>query len=177
MKFFYINSDDFLKSYNFEFLQQFTDGKNFQTPKRFIQYSIGRYLIKSVGKNHFGISDTAIEIINNKPKFKHSNIKFSISHCQKYVAAAFDNIECGIDIEEIKPRNLNDLSELYNQSFNSLKDFYTFWTKGEAKIKLQQEVKWEYSAIFKNKYIFTVVSANPKCEKPSLINYLEFNHI
>ena len=102
MKIYYINSEEFLKQYDTEFLRNYAGNMEFKSVKRFTQYTIGRYLVKSVGERDFNILDTEIEIVDEKPRFKYSNIKFSITHCGKYIAAAFDTAECGLDIEEMK---------------------------------------------------------------------------
>lgn len=170
MQIYYINSEKFLNKYNIEFLQQYTDNLVFKSQKRLIQYTLGRYLVKSIGQKHFNINNPEIEINNNKPRFKNSNIKFSITHCDKYIAAAFDKYECGLDIEKIKKRDLKTLSIYYKKEFNSLIDFYRFWTEYEAGIKLQTDIKDKYSIKFDNDYILTVVSENSYFLKPPEIN-------
>lgn len=170
MKIYYINSEEFLKQYDTEFLRQYASDMEFKSVKRFTQYTIGRYLVKAVGIRDFGIADTEIEIVNEKPKFKYSDICFSITHCGKYIAAAFDKAECGLDIEEMKERDLNALSKRYERDFNSVEEFYTFWTEYEAEIKLQQEMKGKYSTVFKNNYMLTAVSADSTFSQPSCIS-------
>ena len=170
MKIYYINSEEFLKQYDTEFLRNYAGNMEFKSVKRFTQYTIGRYLVKSVGERDYNITDTEIEIIDEKPHFKYSDIKFSITHCGKYIAAAFDTAECGLDIEEMKERDLDALSKRYKKEFNSVESFYEFWTEYEASIKLQQEVKGKYSTVFKNNYMLTVVSANPDFSQPSCLS-------
>lgn len=172
MEIYYINSEEFFKQHDTDFLRKYAEGKEFKSVKRFIQYSIGRYLVKSVAKKFYEISDTEIIIKNDKPEFKSGEIKFSISHSGKYIMAAFDNTECGLDIEEIKPRDINALSNRYNKEFATLEDFYKFWTEYEAEIKLQQKPISAYSTVFKNDYMLTVVSDKIISSQPSCKDFL-----
>lgn len=161
MNIYYINSDEFLKKYDTNFLRQYVGGQEFKSLKRFIQHSIGRYIVKTVGENVYRIKSPQIIIENNKPKFQNNNINFSITHCGKYIAVAFDKNECGLDIEEIKSRDLEPLSKRYGKDFSTLEDFYIFWTKYEAEIKLQKTAKWSHSEIFQNNYVLTAVTTIP----------------
>lgn len=161
MNIYYINSDEFLKKYDTNFLRQYVGGQEFKSLKRFIQHSIGRYIVKTVGENVYRIKSPQIIIENNKPKFQNNNINFSITHCGKYIAVAFDKNECGLDIEEIKSRDLEALSKRYGKDFSTLEDFYIFWTKYEAEIKLQKTAKWSHSEIFQNNYVLTAVTTIP----------------
>ena len=161
MNIYYINSDEFLKKYDTNFLRQYVGGQEFKSLKRFIQHSIGRYIVKTVGENVYRIKSPQIIIENNKPKFQNNNINFSITHCGKYIAVAFDKNECGLDIEEIKSRDLEPLSKRYGKDFSTLEDFYIFWTKYEAEIKLQKTAQWSHSEIFQNNYVLTAVTTIP----------------
>ena len=71
MDIYYINSDEFLKKYDTNFLRQYVDGQEFKSLKRFIQHSIGRYIVKTVGENIYGIKNPKIIIENEKPKFQN----------------------------------------------------------------------------------------------------------
>jgi len=171
MKIFYVNSEEFLKTHDTDFLRKYSDGQKFTSLKRFTQFSIGRWLVKSVGKDIYGLENTEITIIDNKPEFTTGKIKFSISHSGKYIAAAFDENECGLDIEEMKPRDLTSLSKRYNRNFDSMEDFYKFWTEYEATIKLHCETNGKYSYPFMRDYFLTVVSASPISSSPSCTSF------
>lgn len=116
------------------------------------------------------MADTEIIVENDKPKFKNGGMFFSISHSGKYVAAAFDNVACGLDIEEMKPRDFEALSARYNKDFQNTEDFYKFWTEYEAEIKLQQKTQASYSCVFQDDFMLTAVSANPAFSQPSCIS-------
>ncbi len=170
MEIYYINSDEFLKTHDSDFLRKYTDGCEFKSMKRFVQHALGRYLIKTAAQEIYRIENTEITIENDKPKFKHGGICFSISHSGKYIAAAFDRAECGLDIEEMKPRDLEALSKRYEREFTSTEDFYKFWTEYEAEIKLQQSPQAKYSAVFQKDFMLTVVSADSTFSQPSCIS-------
>ena len=53
-------------------------------------HEAGRYILEYVAKNFYKIENSELEIVNDKPKFKHSNIKFSISHSNNIAAVCFD---------------------------------------------------------------------------------------
>lgn len=160
MKIFYIDIEKFKVTHNKNFLLSFAD-KNFNTKKRFYQYSIGRYLVKSIAQNVYNIENTDITTEENgKPVFKNSSLCFSISHSKNIVVACFDKFPCGIDIEYIKPRNLEKLSEFFDRKFNSLEDFYKFWTFKEASYKLNNNLETQYFTKFQNEYYLSIVSSN-----------------
>lgn len=173
MEIYYINSDEFLKKNNKTFLEKYTDRHDFKSEKRFIQHSLGRFLVKNVASKVYGAANIDIIVKNNKPQFANNSLHFSISHCGRYIAAAFDDAECGLDIEEIKPRSLEALSKRYEKDFATLEDFYKFWTEYEAEIKLQQKTQGKYSCVFQNDYMLTVVSVSPISSQPSCINFLD----
>ena len=159
MKIYYINLENFIKTHDTDFLKKYTDGREFKSAKRFMEYTTGRYLVKTVAKEIYGLEDTEIIVEHDKPKFKNGGLHFSISHSGEYVAAAFDEQECGLDIEEIKPRDLTALSKRYEREFETQKDFYEFWTEYEACIKLQsEEFCGKYTCVFQDNYVLTAVS-------------------
>lgn len=164
MKIFYVDCDEFLENHDFDFLRKYSDGKDFKSQKRFVQYSVGRYLVKSIAANRFGLENTEIVIRNSKPHFSAAGLYFSISHSGNIVAAAFDSQECGLDIEQMKPRDFDAIGERYDKQFVSQEDFYKFWTEYEAGIKLQHEIRGKFSCVFLEKYMLTAVSV--KNENP-----------
>ena len=125
------------------------------------QSEIGRYIVDRIGKEIFSIKDTEIIIENSKPKYKNSNVHFSITHSNKIIAVAFDYYPVGIDIEYMKERDFKKLSEHYNINTYNKVEFYKKWTKLEAEIKLQSEIKQSYTTEIESDYIMTVVSSNP----------------
>lgn len=140
----------------------FLDKSNFKNEKKYFrEHFAGRFIVEYAAKNYFQIKNSEIEIINNKPQFKYSDIKFSISHSNNVAAVCFDKNPVGFDIEFIKQRNYISIAERmkFNLNENSLEEFYKCWTKYEAEYKLQIEAKSFYSGIFIPHYAFSVASS------------------
>lgn len=152
MKIYYIEIDKFKEKYDKLFLKQFCD-KEFKNEKRFFEYSIGRFLVKSVAKEIYGIKDTTIVLKNSKPIFQNADLFFNISHSNNIVIACFDKFPCGIDIEFAKNKDLERLSKYFNQDFKTQEDFYKFWTLKEASYKLGTTIKDSYHTKLDNYYI------------------------
>lgn len=119
----------------------------------------GRFLIKKIAEDFYKNKNSEIEIINKKPKFKYSDLNFSISHCANIVLAAFDKNPIGVDIEQMKNRDFISILKRFNiNGENYTKEmFYQFWTEYEAKVKLQEDFKTKISMPFSNNFILTVV--------------------
>lgn len=155
MKIFYIDINEY--SADMDFLKRFADRK-FLSEKKEMQHCYGRFLVKTAAKEFYKIEDTEIEIVNSKPRFKNSELNFSISHSNNIVMAAFDENPIGLDIEFMKERNFKEIFERYNyKSKNISKDvFYKFWTEYEAAIKLQGSPKTKITFSFKDNFMVTV---------------------
>jgi len=134
-----------------------------------LQSKIGYYIVKTIGKEHFSISDISIIKENSKPRYKYSDIQFSITHSNLIVAAAFDNYAIGLDIEYMKNRDFEKLSKHYNINASDKNGFYKKWTNIEAEIKLQNNKKQSYTTEIESNYMMTVVSSNPKSIIPKII--------
>ena len=158
MEAYYIYIDEFKKTHTKDFLNSYADIK-LNLEKRFFEYTIGRYLVKTVAKQKYEIEDTEI-ILNekSKPIFKNADLYFNISHSKNIVIACFDKNPCGIDIEYMKTRDLPKFSNYYSQKFNTQEDFYKFWTYKEASYKLQEEVCGKYITKFQDDYYLAIVS-------------------
>ena len=170
MKVFYLFVENAKKNLGKGFLKKYAD-IDIKSEKRFWEYTLGRYLVKTAANKFYNIQNTNIVIKDSgKPEFEEGGIYFSISHSKEIVAVCFDEAPCGIDIEFIKDRNLSVLSEYYNKNFENHEDFYRFWTKNEAEYKLGQKAK--YNCFFKiGKYFFAVVSD----KEINNIEIMEFN--
>lgn len=144
-----------------EIFYLYLDKFNGQT-KRIKEYNAGRYIVEYAAKNFFNIKNLEIEIINDKPKYKYSDIQFSISHSHNIAAVCFDKHPVGFDIEFIKQRDFIPIAKRMNFVLkeNTLNEFYREWTKFEAEYKLQQKSKNFFSSLFQEKYIMTVASGN-----------------
>ena len=171
MKIFYIDINEFKKNYGKNILTEYADIK-LNSEKRFFEYTLGRYLVREAAKVFYDVSDKIVLSTNGKPKFKNSNLQFSISHSKNIIMVCFDNHPCGIDIEYIKPRDFTKLAVRYKQEFATCDDFYKFWTLKEAAYKLGSKITDYKTFKFENHYCVTVVSAVEFENNPVAINYL-----
>lgn len=173
MDIFYIELDKFKKNHDKNFLIPYADVE-FKFEKRFYEYTVGRYLVKQVAQKYYNIDNTEIiKNANGKPVFKNANLHFSISHSGNIVIACFDKYPCGIDIEYMKERDLHKLSEYFDRNFETLEDFYKFWTTKEATYKIIENNSHIHSQIFKNYYYLTCTSQS-NINKIHSISYILF---
>lgn len=111
---------------------------------------IGEILIRTIIIEHLGVSNKNIEFKKNlygKPYVEdYPNIHFNISHSGEYVLCAFDNKPIGVDIEEIKDIEFEDIiksffaeQEIYyiinGEKNTQINRFYDIWTLKESYIK------------------------------------------
>lgn len=134
------------------------------------QHNAGRYIVEYVAKNILNLENSEIIIENKKPKFKHSDVKFSISHSNCWAVVAFSNNEVGVDIEKIKQRDYKELAERMNFELkeDTLSDFYRCWTIYEAEYKLQQKANFVETIDFENEYKISIASVD-EIDKINLI--------
>ena len=103
MKIFYVDSAKY--KIEKEILKSFLKDRKFSSAEKEIQHCYGRFLLEKVAKEIFEIENTELEIINKKPRFKFSDIHFSISHSENIILIAFDKNPIGVDLEIMKERN------------------------------------------------------------------------
>lgn len=166
MKIFYIDIEKFKKSIDKSILYEYADIE-LKTEKIFFEYTIGRYLIKNAAKKFYNLDSEITVNKNGKPQFKNNEIYFSLSHSKNIVAACFNKNPCGIDIEFIKSRDLKEISDYYGQKFDTLDDFYEFWTINEAEYKLGEKAIYKYSCKINNYYLS--VASKQKMDKNIII--------
>lgn len=162
MKIFYLKKSEFLSSIDAETLKFFDDGRNYQSLDKKLEHLCGLFLIKFIAKNVYSIENLEIEIRNHKPFFKDNKIFFSISHSEDIVLVAVNTCEIGADVEYMQDRNYLPIMKRYGYECEnpSLKDFYRFWTKHEAKIKLGKDYIASFSTVLEDNYMFTCLSDN-----------------
>ncbi|MFS4447849.1 4'-phosphopantetheinyl transferase family protein [Maribacter sp. 2307UL18-2] len=107
---------------------------------------LGRLLLQ-YGLEHCYKKNSCLPInytIYKKPYIDDEMIQFSISHSKEIAICAITTSgEIGVDIEFIKPVNINDFKHQMTQNEwgllddlnNSENAFYTYWTQKEAVIK------------------------------------------
>lgn len=184
MKIFYLKKSEFLSSVDIKSLDSFSDRRVYKSSDKKLEHLCGLFLVKFIAKNVYNIQNLEIEIKNHKPFFKENKIFFSISHSEDIVLVAFNNLDIGIDVEYIQKRNYLPIMKRYGWESESasLKDFYRFWTKHEAQIKLGKNYISSFSTIIEDKYMFTCLSGdvlvgelsiNKVCIKGNNINLIE----
>ena len=78
---------------------------------------------------------------HGKPYFEESGIYFNISHTESLQAVAIGTSEVGVDIEKIRPVNLQVAKRFSKEEYDYIKAkdsterFFEIWTKKEAYLK------------------------------------------
>lgn len=157
MKIYYVKKDEFMNKVSLEELKTFSDGRVLNNQTKYTEHLIGLYLIKYLAKKYYDLDDYKIIYDGKKPKFKDEKLNFSVSHSENIVAVGFSDYNIGIDVEYMKNRDFTKLSKRYNINPSAL-DFYTFWTKYEAGIKLGDNPKFVKSQIIENNYMLSYAS-------------------
>lgn len=139
MDIFYLSSKNFLQFIDEEFIKQFKK-KELGSKKRIIEHSMSMFILEYLLKRFYKIENFEIVYENKKPKLKNDEIYFNISHSKDIILIVFSDSSVGVDIEQKKERDFKKLSDYYNIQFKNKEDFYEFWTKLEAGIKLQKPV-------------------------------------
>lgn len=137
-------------------LYSLTDSKKISKVKKFINKKdkirtlIGEILIRTIIIEDLGIRNNNISFEKNpygKPYIKeYAQFNFNISHSGNFVVCAIDNNPIGIDIEEVKYIEYEDIAKNFfamsefdyiikNDSYSSLSRFYEIWTLKESFIK------------------------------------------
>lgn len=137
--------------------------KEIKNEKTKFTHCLSYFLLEKMLKENYNINTPEITFVNKKPILKTKEKHFSISHSKEYITIAFSDNNCGVDIEQIKPRDYEKIAEKMDFKVNSLIDFYEKWTEYEAIYKLNSIKKSIKKYKFKN-YMLTCVSENPNEE-------------
>ena len=96
-----------------------------------------RSLLSSYLKNQLS-REELLKNENGKPYFANGPY-FNISHSGKYVLMAVSTTEIGVDIEEIKLKDMSSLVRIFNEAEAKMikehSDFYYLWCAKESLIK------------------------------------------
>ena len=96
-----------------------------------------RSLLSSYLKNQLS-REELLKNENGKPYFANGPY-FNISHSGKYVLMAVSTAEIGVDIEEIKNKDMSSLVRIFNEAEAKIikehSDFYYLWCAKESLIK------------------------------------------
>lgn len=161
LEIYYLDINKILHLIDKDSLYSFVEKKDFKSEERKIQHALGRFLTKIIALKH-NIETPQIYIKNNKPYFENNTLFFSITHTKNIVAVAIWKDNIGIDIEFMKDRDFAKYFERYSitPNGNDKNSFYEFWTKYEAEIKLQEDIKSFYTFEIIKDFMCTICTAD-----------------
>ena len=156
------------KNFDINLLKEFRK-KEFKNECKFLEHCFSYLMVDRILSNLYDISNREIEFLSGKPFLKTREKYFSISHSEEYIALAFSDKDCGIDIEKIKERDFSSISKRMGFKSDSKEDFYYEWTKYESEFKLSSPQK--YTKQFK--YEDYVISASTEYQQEKFELYIQ----
>jgi 4'-phosphopantetheinyl transferase len=148
----FIENDRPLSHNAFSLLTEDIPGAMIEKSKRFRRwqdaqaYLFGRFLL-IVGLRKYGFSKSVLQEIQytryNRP-YLNAEIDFNISHSGKFIVCAIGkSLTLGIDIEEVRPVDINDFADQFTReewrmiesAVDHYHEFFNYWTIKEAVIK------------------------------------------
>ena len=141
-----------------ELLKEFQK-KEISNPKKWNEHCLSYLMVDRILRDFYQIENREIVFNGKKPFLKTREKFFSISHSNDYVALAFSDYDCGIDIEKIKLREFVEISKRMGFKCATLEDFYNEWTKYEAEYKLGKPAQ-KFKKVHIEDYILTAASVN-----------------
>ena len=127
--------------------------------KKYLIHCFTYLMLDRILKEVYKIENSEIDFINKKPILKNQQKYFSISHSGEYIALAFSDTNCGIDIEKFKNRDFEKIAHRLRFDIKTPEDFFQNWTLYEAEYKLSEKSKssktWQI-----NNYMLSAVSPN-----------------
>ena len=106
-------------------------------------------LLRFALKKHYGLEGASLAFEKNeygKPALKdYKEIQFNLSHSGNWVVCALSDKAIGVDVEEIKAKNLDIAKRFYapaeyewlKNSENPNQLFFTYWTLKESYVKAE----------------------------------------
>ncbi|MCM1010321.1 MAG: hypothetical protein NC390_05545 [Fusobacterium sp.] len=134
--------------------------KEITNPKKLNEHCLSYLMVDRILREFYKLEDREVIFDNGKPILKSGAKHFSISHSGDFIALAFSESLCGVDIEKNIPRDFEKLSERMGFKSQSLDEFYTDWTTYEAQFKLGATPQSGKTYKFGD-YTLTVASSNP----------------
>ena len=142
-----------------ELLKRFQHKKT-KSNNRFKTHCYTYLMLDRILDEVYNIENREIVFDNNKPIMSNMKKHFSISHSRDYIALAFSDSNCGVDIENNRPRNYEMIAKRMNFQLGTQRDFYVDWTIYEAVYKLATKPQSTQTYEVCD-YIITAVSENP----------------
>ena len=133
-----------------ELLKQFQK-KEISNPKKWNEHCFSYLMVDRILRDFYGIEDRDIVFNGKKPFLKNRKKFFSVSHSNDFIALAFSDYDCGVDIEKIKIREFEDISKRM--------EFYNELTRFEAEYKLGKPAQ-KIKKFHFDEYIITAASVN-----------------
>ena len=130
-----------------ELLKQFQK-KEISNPKKWNEHCFSYLMVDRILRDFYGIEDRDIVFNGKKPFLKNRKKFFSVSHSNDFIALAFSDYDCGVDIEKRMGFKCNTLEEFYNE-----------WTRFEAEYKLGKPAQ-KFKKFHFDEYIITAASVN-----------------
>ena len=118
-----------------ELLQSFQK-REISNPERWNAHCFSYLMIYRILRDFYNIEEREIVFDGKKPVLKTGEKHFSLSHSGGLVALAFSDYNCGVDIEQIKLRDFENISKRMGFKCETLGEFYDCWTRYEAEYKL-----------------------------------------
>ena len=147
--------DEVEQDARFQQLEQVVSKKRYEKMQKYrfpidkIRSLFAELLVRYVLKKHFQIEGADIEFDYNeygKPFLKgQKNLFFNVSHSGSWVICAVSDKPVGVDVEEIKDRNLDIAERFYSKKeTEAIKEsdmgnelFYHYWTLKESYVKAE----------------------------------------
>lgn len=118
-----------------ELLQSFQK-REISNLERWNAHCFSYLMIDRILRDFYNIEEREIVFNGKKPVLKTGEKHFSLSHSGGLVALAFSDYNCGVDIEQIKLRDFENISKRMGFKCETLGEFYDCWTRYEAEYKL-----------------------------------------
>lgn len=147
-----------LENISNELLEEFAY-KKISNKKKWQIHAFSYLMLDRILKEVYKIENRSVCFRDRKPVLESSLKHFSISHSGDYVALAFSDNNCGIDIEKNKNRDFLNIAKRMNFKSSNLQDFYIDWTFFEAEYKLGSKSFATKTFLLEN-YTLTAVSNN-----------------
>lgn len=135
--------------------------KEINNPQKLNAHCLSYLMVDRILREFYKIDDREVIFNNGKPILKSGAKHFSISHSGDFIALAFSESPCGVDIEKNIPRDFENISKRMGFKSQSLAEFYNEWTTYEAQYKLGATPKSGKTYKFGD-YTLTVASRNPE---------------
>lgn len=134
--------------------------KEISDPKKLNEHCLSYLMVDRILREFYKIEEREIIFDGKKPILSSGAKHFSISHSGEFIALAFSDFPCGIDIEQNTPRDYEKIAARMKFSSRNADEFYQDWTFFEAKYKLGTTPAASKTFRLDN-YTLTALSSNP----------------